>query len=494
MSAVAQPVPLEMVTGAAKTLQNIGSLRRGAPPEALLRASPSILILFFITAVLAGVIWVILEIANYQEIRANWETYRCMPSVTPFAKFYGHDLEETVNFCIGEAVKQHSAGVMVPIYQGVEKVAGVVDGVYEKAAAVEGGVTHLLTGFSNFVVNFANSLGLIGTRMRIGVVKVKEIFGRVHGLFMAFVFAGISAITFGENLACNPLVTFMAGLAGADDICCFAPDTLVPLRGGALKEIQNVAIGDILASGARVTSLYRFSGSGTPMVRLKGVHVSGNHAVQHEGRWIPAATHPDAVAAEEVSRIICLGTSDNRIPVVASDGGATLTFTDYEESEDPAVVAEAQAAVEVALGMPAGAPPVEDYGLGLDPQFEVAMADGRRKPLEDVVIGDRLAGGGCVRGVIREECSDCIVVPGGRLVAGAQLIGLSQGWQRAARQWPGRRVAGRRVLRHLMLEGDLATFQVQDIDGLSYTVRDYREVSGGAAQAPYDRYLQITPK
>jgi hypothetical protein len=198
------------------------------------------------------------------------------------------------------------------------------------------------------------------------------------------------------------------------------------------------------------------------------------------------------VAAEEVSRIICLGTSDNRIPVVASDGGATLTFTDYEESEDPAVVAEAQAAVEVALGMPAGAPPVEDYGLGLDPQFEVAMADGRRKPLEDVVIGDRLAGGGCVRGVIREECSNCIVVPGGRLMSGAQLIGQSQGWQRAARQWPGRRVAGRRVLRHLMLEGDLATFQVQDIDGLAYTVRDYREVSGGAAQAPYDRALGVS--
>jgi hypothetical protein len=45
-----------------------------------------------------------------------------------------------------------------------------------------------------------------------------------------------------------------------------------------------------------------------------------------------------------------------------------------------------------------------------------------------------------------------------------------------------------------MLDGDLATFQIQDMDGLTYMVRDYREVPGDAAQAPYDRYLQIDPK
>jgi hypothetical protein len=484
----AATVPLAMITGAAKSLRNIGALRRGATDASLIHEPPSVLILFVITAVLGLVIWIFLEIANYQEIRSNWEHYRCMPSITPFAKFYGHDLEETVNFCIGEAVKQHSAGVMVPIYKGMEKVAGVVDGVYEKAAAVEGGVAHLLGGFSAFVVNFANSFSLIGTRVRLGVVKVKEIFGRVHGLFMAFTFAGISAITFGQNLACHPLVTFTAGLAGADDICCFAPETLVAMRDGALKEIQNVAIGDVLANGARVTSLYRFDGQGSPMVRLRGVHVSGNHAVQHGGRWVPAAQHPEAVSAPELSRIICLGTSNNRIPVVAADGGV-LEFTDYEETEDEGVVAEAQAAAEVALGMPAGAPPVADYGLGLDPQFEVLMANGRRKQLEDVIVGDSLAGGGRVRGVIREECKHCMVVPGGRLVSGAQLIGLSRGWQRAARLWPERRVAGRRVLCQLMLEGN-PSFQVQDMDGLTYMVRDYTEVSG-VTQAPYDRYLGV---
>jgi hypothetical protein len=486
----AAPVPLEMITGTARSLQNIGALRLGASPASLLREPPSILILFGLTLVLAGIVWIITEIANYQEITTHWEAYRCMPSITPFAKFYGRDLDETVNFCIGEAVKQHSAGVMVPIYKGVEKVAGVVDGVYEKAAAVEGGVAHLLGGFSAFVVNFANSFNLIGTRVRIGVVKVKEIFSRIHGLFMAFTFAGISALTFGQNMACNPLVTFMAGVAGADDICCFAPDTLVMMRGGAFKEIQNVAIGDILANGARVTSLYRFDGQGSPMVRLRGIHVSGNHAVQHEGRWIPARSHPEAVPAEELPRIICLGTSNNRIPVVCV-GGGVLEFTDYEETEDEGVVAEAQAAAEAALGMPAGAPPVADYGLGLDPQFEVIMMNGRRKPLEDVAIGDYLAGGGRVRGVIREECEHCLVIPGGRLISGAQLIGLSRGWQRAARLWPERRVAGRRVLCQLMMEGGPA-FQVEDMDGITYRVRDYTEVPGGATQAPYDRYLGVT--
>lgn len=483
------PVPLDMITGAATTLRNIGALRRGASVAALLREPPSILILFGLTLVLAGIIWIITEIADYQNIHDHWEVYRCMPSITPFAKFYGYDLDETVNFCIGEAVKQHSAGVMVPIYEGVQKVAGVVDGVYTKAEAIEGGVTHLLSGFSNFVVNFANSFNLIGTRVRIGVVKMKEIFGRVHGLFMAFVFAGISAITFGENLACNPLVTFMAGLAGADNICCFAPDTLVALRGGDLSEIQNIRIGDILSTGGRVTSLYRFDGRGSPMVRIRGVHVSGNHAVRQECRWVRADAHPDAVDAEELSRILCLGTSDNRIPIMGDDG-RVLIFTDYEETDNPDVVAEAQAAAEAELGMPTGLPPVEDYGLGLDPQFQVILADGRRKPLEDIVIGDCLAGGGRVRGVIREECEHSVVTPGGRFVSAAQILGFSRGWQRAVRIWPAREVMGRRILRQLMLD-ESVSFQIQDADGMIYTVRDYTEVSGGITQAPYDRFLAV---
>jgi hypothetical protein len=482
-------VPAANLEKVGKELKEIGLRRIGIPPQH--PSPPSILAFLGITLVMVAIIWICVEIADYQEITSHWETYRCMPSVTPFAKFYGHDLDETVNFCIGEAVKQHSAGVMVPIYEGVAKVAGVVDGVYTKAEAVEGGVTHLLSGFTNFVVNFANSFNLIQTRIRVGVVKIKEIFGRVHGLFMSFVFAGISAMSFGQNLACNPLVTFVADIAGAD-ICCFAPDTLIPLRGGSLAEIANIRIGDILASGGRVTSLYRFDGRGTPMVRIHGVHVSGNHAVHHEGRWIRADAHPAAVAAEELPRILCLGTSDNRIPVVAEGLAHPLIFTDFEETEDPDVVAEVQAAAEVALGMPAGQPTVEDYSLGLDPQFQVTLVDGRQKRLEEVVVGDVLVGGGRVRGVIREECEECVVAPGGRLMSVAQLVGLSRGWQRAGRLWPDRRVAGRRILWQLMLgEEGPAAYQVRDIDGLTYFVRDYTEVSGSVTQAPYDRFLGL---
>ena len=228
------------------------------------------------------------------------------------------------------------------------------------------------------------------------------------------------------------------------------------------------------------------------MVRLYGVHVSGNHALQHEGRWIRADAHPAAVPAAELSRIFCLGTSDNRIPVVAEELASPLIFTDYEETEDPDVVAEAQAAAEAALGIPAGQSPVEDFGLGLDPQFQVTLANGRQKRLEEVAVGDMLVGGGRVRGVIREECRACVVAPGGRLFSAAQLVGLPQGgWQRAIRLWPDRRVAGIRILCHLMLEGGEATFPVRDVDGMSYKVRDYTEVPGAETQGPYDRFLGI---
>ena len=490
-SSVRGEVPAANLEKVGEELKEIGLRRIGIPPQH--PSPPSILSFLGITAVMSVIIWICVEIANYQEITTHWETYRCMPSVTPFAKFYGHDLEETVNFCIGEAVKQHSAGVMAPIYEGVAKVASVVDGVYTKADAVEGGVTHLLTGFSNFIVNFANSFNLIQTRVRIGVVKIKEIFGRVHGLFMSFVFAGLSALTFGQNLVCNPLVTFMVEDVGQINLpfCCFAPDTLIPLRGGSLVEIANIRIGDLLASGGRVTSLYRFDGRETPMVRVHGVHVSGNHALQHEGRWVRADAHPAAVPAEELPRIFCIGTSDNRIPIVAEGLALPLIFTDYEETEDPDVIAEAQAAAEAALGMSAGQPTIEDYSLGLDPQFQVTLVGGRQKRLEEVVVGDMLLGSGRVQGVIREECDECVVAPGGRLMSVAQLVRIPgrTGWQRAGRLWPDRQVKGSRILWQLLVPD--ATFHVMDIDGQAYSVRDYTEVPGSVTQAPYDRFLGL---
>jgi hypothetical protein len=453
---------------------------------------PSLLSFVGLTAVLGIIAYVIAEISNYREIRRNWTEYRCHPQITPFAKFYGHDLQETMNFCIGESVKEHAPGVIAPIYAGVNKAIGVVDGVYTSAKSIESGVVGLLSGFERFVMDFVNSFRLVGTRVRMSLVRIKDIFARVYGTFIAFAYAAISAITFGENLVCNPLVTFVAGIAGVD-ICCFAPDTRVFLENGETAAISEVAIGTRLYGGTVVTSHYLFDGRSTRMFRIHGVHVSGNHYVRNPDTsdMIHAEEHPDAVPAESLPEIWCLATSNNSIPVERADGRA-LVCADYEESYDPMIVAEAQVAAERILNGPTWmtGPPVPDFSLGIDPGALVMMGDGSARPISDVRLGDVLVNGARVVGVIREECASLRYLPQSEtVVSAAQLVFRDGHWRRAANAFAP--AAAGQILCHLMLAGgEDQVIQIMDPHTHRlYLLRDYAEVEDDAVQAPYDRAM-----
>ena len=456
---------------------------------------PSILTLVLITICLLIVAFIAVQIANYRNIRANWSHYRCDPSVAPFASFYGHDLTENLNFCTGEAVREHAPGVIDPIYQGIDKITGVVDGVHNQVMSIAGGVEVLLSGMRTFIMNFVNSMRLITTRARMAFIRIKDIFARVYGIFIAFAFAGISAITFGENLVCNPLVVFLGIIAGVE-VCCFAPNTPIVLADGvSTKPISEIRIGDRLADGAVVESTYLFDGANTTMKRLYGIHVSANHYIQDDGgKMIHVGEHPDAEDAEELTRLWCLGTSTHRIPIL-SGGKRRLTFADYEESSDPAVIAETQHIAEMelnkglGLGLGSG-PTVPDYGLGLDPSFHVHMEHGKWVPIANIGIGDRLNNGVPVKGVIHEFCETQVKTPGGQYVSAAQLIHYGGVWRRAANIWPSAVENRRSTLYHLMVPNNVSIAIKAEEE--VFVVRDYAEVTSLSVQAPYDTAMRCS--
>jgi len=436
---------------------------------------PSTFMLILISGFLVLITYMIAEISNYYEIRKNWSHYRCMPQIMAFAKFYGYDFNETMNFCMAESVKSHAPGVIDPIYRGINKVTGVVDGVYNEVVGIGAGIGTLLKGFNDFVVNFVNSFRLLGTRVRMSVIRMKDIFDRVYGIFISFAYAAISAITFGENLTCNPLVVFLGTISGVD-ICCFAPETRVRMADGSAKPISAIVIGDRLSAGATVCSTYRFDGRGVPMVRVHGVHVSTNHYLN--GR--KAGEHPAAVAAEQLSRLWCLGTSNNVIPIVTEMGD--INYADYEESSDPDVIAEAQRISEKALNAIQG-PTVSDYSLGLDPTLLVFLKSGVWKPLMHVQIGDELMGGSHVTGIIEEVCAQQCESPGGHYVSAAQLIQYEGRWIRATNVWPTYQINS--VLHHLMTSNGAQITVGGDEE--VFNVRDYTEIASMDMQAPYDK-------
>jgi hypothetical protein len=237
-----------------------------------------------------------------------------------------------------------------------------------------------------------------------------------------------------------------------------------------------------------VTSVYEFNGSQTAMVSLYGIQVSGNHYVRSAGRMIRADQHPASSPVPSLERIWCLGTNRNTIPVLNHHGWAE-EFADYEESEEPAVIREAQRTAETLLNgsrVPPG-PTVEDYSLGVDPRALVLMGDGHWKPLSDIKIGDVVAPDrSVVSAVVDEYCRLCNSTLDGVIVSAAQLVDDEGSWVRAAHIY--NRVGEPRILRHLFVGRGL--FIVRAAGGTRlYRVRDYREVDSAEMQTPYDTAL-----
>ncbi len=480
----------DLTQEAVRTLQKVGAYigsKGDAAVMASFQAPPSTMMLLGITVILLFGVWIVSEFGKYQEITKNWSHYRCDPAVMPFAKFYGHDLGETMNFCIGESVKEHAPGVINPIYSAINEVSTVVDGVYTKAEAMEGGIMGLLKGFESFVLEFANSFRLIGSRVQMSLVRIKDIFARVYGTFIAFAYAGISAITFGSNLVNNPLVTFV------DDIGCFPTGTSIPMANGSMKWISDIAIGDQLADGSTVTSTYRFDGSRTKMVTIHGITVSGNHYVwdTETGQGIRADEYEGATPTISWPYMFCLATTSHRIPVFSPATQQILTFVDYEESSDPMVIAASQRVAEMSLNGHVVCNPVMDYSLGLDPRMCVTLSDGSDVSLLQLQVGDTLVNGARIFGIIREQCDSRVVDPDtGIFFSAAQLLFDSNTnlWVRAKYLFPlvvGSTEQLRDPMVHVMLS-DNRVLHAHTAEGYEYSLRDYAEVHISDVQAPYD--------
>ena len=474
------------------------------------KSPPSLFTLVMIFTGLSIGAYIIAEISNYLEIKRNWTQYQCMPSIAPFATFYGHNLAETMNFCMSQAVREHAGAVIDPIYAEINQVTGVVEGVYNQMEELTEGVSGLLAGLDKFVMEFMNSFRLIGVRVRMTFIKMKAILDRVYGIFMAFSFAAISAVTFGDNLACNPLVTFMGEITGTD-VCCFASDTpvLTDDQGGC-KPISKLALGDsikgytgsvVLGDSIKddsikgtneVTALFEFDGTNTKMVQIQGVHVSANHFVDSRNGlvgMVHADKHPDAKSAPSLSRIYCVSTSQH-IMYIPTESGAGLRVADYEEDSDLATQAEAQRIAETTLNHNFGSV-VPGYSLGFGPSLYVQLANTAWVRIVDVHIGDILAGGGRVTGTVSEKiAAHCLRSHRHHLLGDAQLVfEPNTGWQRAKYLFSENEVTSTTTtLHHLFVTTHEFTVGDPTI-GLEFRVRDYAEIDGTEIQSPYDKKL-----
>jgi hypothetical protein len=450
-----------------------------------------IIVFVLVTLVQFGILFVALQFTNIADIKRNFPKYRCNPMIMPFVGNFGYNPMDNFNFCVQSIFSGKAAEVFAPIYSILATFQGVLVTVVNSAMSIRGMFANFLRGVEHFIGSVRNKIQFLLNSVRMSFIRILNLMGKVYGSMFAVLFMGQSAMTASFNLANNDLVKFLFEF-------CFAPDTLVKMADGTNKAIKDVVIGDVLAEVPNnkspvVTSVFRFAGASTPMVRIGDVVVSGAHYVlAGSAGMVPAEAHPDAVWAGSVPELVCLNVSGHRFRVGA-DG---LLVADYDEHDSAAVVGETQRMAARALnggcsGSGGDEEPVMDYSLGIGGSTEVSMADGSWKPMDAITLDDNVQYSGKVLGIVSEQCDTTVVSPSGIVFSGAQLVydsSVNQ-WKRSANHWSRGPAGGAKKL-YTIFTNNSGVISIRKGDTVEF-IRDYREAPLPEMESAYEKEFLV---
>jgi hypothetical protein len=129
-------------------------------------------------------------------------------------------------------------------------------------------------------------------------------------------------------------VSELGGAGGMAGAFCIDPTARVAMKDGTCKELRNIKLGDVLMSSKTTTNevigILEADARNVNLVEIGGILMSEDHRVKHNGLWILAKQHPNAVAStKKLDRVICLNTTTHEVSLVSND--VLLSVGDWEE-------------------------------------------------------------------------------------------------------------------------------------------------------------------
>ena len=267
-----------------------------------------------------------------EEVNANWEAQRCRPDVMLMAGMYGKDVAENINFCLKSTFDTHSMEMSNPFYSIMGVFTQVLSTMISSINSVKVIFATIIGSTFTIFNEFSSRIKTLLYTIQNTAIRMKFMMGRVFAAINAILYMGIAVMRAGMNFERTDLWNTIRGFT------CFDPDTEIAIieNGSVIhKKISEVVIGDTLADATasnKVTGTFRFVGDGQDMFMLPGnILVSGPHRLLHNGQWIHASCHPEAIPrgkwrGGKSTPLICLNTTEHVIRI------GTYSFTDYDET------------------------------------------------------------------------------------------------------------------------------------------------------------------
>lgn len=357
----------------------------------------AILFMILIILLFFGLFYGVNILADIKKIKDNWSEKRCNPSIMPFASFFGHDAKENFDYCMGNIFNSHSQPFLSSSSTMFSSFTGLLSQIFGSINSLRLSMANMGGGINSIFKEFTERISMFFFRLRISAITIKSLMGRMYATLFSVMFMGLSGITGMTSFTNTTLFSFL-------DTFCFPGDTELLLDKGPVF-IKDIKIGDIILPNSKVTATFRFYAKGQHMVKIGKTVVSTNHYIIHNGKYIKAIHHPNAIKADNCDDLYCLNTDNNHIPING------LTFLDYDET----TTADKDTMNYIEGRVNACSINKEyqftEYCPAVDENTYIKTIDGL-KLAKDIKIGDTLTTGSDIVGLIRRVVNETSVMNG----------------------------------------------------------------------------------
>jgi hypothetical protein len=412
------------------------------------------LIITAITVLVAFVICSYFMIShNFGQIRANWNEYKCHPSVIPFAGLInGENTTTQANLteCTQTMLTNLTSDMLKPIYYSTQVTGSMLSGLVDDLNNVRKMMSYLRDSVSNVVDSVMSRLLYALMPVRRDIIKMKSMLGKTEGVLTGTLFTSLASymglraffgafieivvkglIALAAFIIAMWIIPFtwpVAGVAtaffaavgipfaiaiaylkstihtsskmpGKPKRRCFDGETMIQTTRGE-KRIADLLPDDELDLGNVVTGIVKCSAEDLAMYYLDGYIVSGDHQyMKEDGDCEYVANHNDAIIMPNYrgDHVYCLNTTRKGFAV-----GGTW-FLDWDEVSDVELhYIKQQLSSATDFGRHLSFANLNRWmDGGFTGDTEIQMKSGEVKKINLVECGDILKNGEKVMGVVK---------------------------------------------------------------------------------------------
>lgn len=252
-----------------------------------------------------------------KEIKDDWNTYRCNPMYMPMSD----DMSSDFTYCVQNTQTDMMDDLLQPLTYTTSVLGDLGTSMGDQIDGARGMMSNMRDFTSSATKNIFGVFLNIGVEFQRMSISIKDLVGKIMGTMVTVLYIMEGSHKTLVSIQKGPAGQMVGALGGH----CFSPETKLTMKSGEKVAMKNIQIKDVLENGSVVVATMKIDNANNePYYMLKSaadpsvkIYVTGEHYMQHKGRYIQVKNHPDAeyLYNKRGECFSCLITNDHLIKI-----------------------------------------------------------------------------------------------------------------------------------------------------------------------------------